>query len=151
VFCFAYTPLPSGRDLNLTPARFPSYWFILWDGCVLFSTAASARRLGSITEERERIAKALEWLETLGCGIVPKLLAARSIHWNDDPHSLGGYASRRGIGGWGTAPDLFAPVQRVHFAGSETATEWRSFMEGALQSAERAVKEVLDELALANT
>jgi len=123
----------------------------LWDGCVLFSTAASARRLGSITEERERIAKALEWLETLGCGIVPKLLAARSIHWNDDPHSLGGYASRRGIGGWGTAPDLFAPVQRVHFAGSETATEWRSFMEGALQSAERAVKEVLDELALANT
>ena len=118
---------------------------------VLFSTAASALRLGSISEEAERIAKAVDWLDTLSGGAVPKLLAARSINWNADPHSLGGYASRRGIGSWGLAPDMFSPVHRVHFAGSETATEWRSFMEGALQSAERAADEVLAELALGNT
>jgi monoamine oxidase len=117
---------------------------------VLFSTAASAHRLGCITEEHERIAKAVDWLETLSGGAVPKLLAARSVHWNAEPQSLGGYASRRGIGGWSAVANLFAPVQRVHFAGSETATEWRSFMEGALQSAERAVKEILAELSLGN-
>jgi rhodanese-related sulfurtransferase len=79
------------------------------------------------------------------------VLDGRSVNWNTEPHSRGGYASRRGIGGWGLVPDLFAPVKRVHFAGSETATEWRSFMEGALQSAERVAKEVLAELALGNT
>ena len=37
---------------------------------------------------------------------------------------------------------LARPVGLIHFAGTETATEWRSYMEGALQSAERASAEV---------
>jgi monoamine oxidase len=39
-------------------------------------------------------------------------------------------------------PTLRAPVGRVHWAGTETATEWTGYMEGALQAAERAVAEV---------
>jgi monoamine oxidase len=114
---------------------------------VLFATAASAIRLGCMAAEGDRIAKAVDWLKTLrDCG-VPEPIAARSIDWNADSYSLGGYASRRGMGGWRLVPDLFAPVHRVHFAGTETAAEWRSFMEGALQSAERAADEVLAELA----
>ena len=111
----------------------------------VFSTASSAHRLGSKGEDY-RIAKVLEYLQSLSSSPVPKPVFARSIDWNADPYSLGGYASRRGIGGWCQAPDLFARVGRIHFAGTETATEWRSFMEGALQSADRAVENVLAEL-----
>ncbi|MCA3718171.1 MAG: FAD-dependent oxidoreductase [Brevundimonas sp.] len=67
---------------------------------------------------------------------------ARSIDWSSDPHSLGGYASRRGPGGWDKAPDLFSPQGRLHFAGTETAGSWRAFMEGAILSGLRAAGEV---------
>lgn len=110
---------------------------------VLFSTSASGRRLGQTTREAERIEKVLEWLRSVAGPHVPSPIAARSIDWNANPWYLGGYASRRGLGGWTDAPDLFARVGNVHFAGTETATAWRSFMEGALQSAERAVDAVL--------
>ena len=113
---------------------------------VLFATAASALRLSGMAAEGDRIASAVEWLKSLSGQVVPEPIVARSIDWNADPFSLGGYASRRGIGSWRTTPELFGPLQRVHFAGTETATEWRSFMEGALQSAERAASEVLAEL-----
>jgi monoamine oxidase len=36
-----------------------------------------------------------------------------------------------------------APVGPIHWAGSEPASEWRSYMEGAVQSGERAAAEVL--------
>jgi len=110
---------------------------------VLFSTSASGRCLGQTTHEPDRIEKVLEWLRSLAGPNVPAPIAARSVDWNADPWSLGGYASRRGLGGWTEAPGLFAPVGNIHFAGTETATEWRSFMEGALQSAERAVDALL--------
>ena len=38
---------------------------------------------------------------------------------------------------------------RVHWAGTETATEWRGFMNGAVQAGQRAANEVLDGLACA--
>lgn len=34
------------------------------------------------------------------------------------------------------------PVNRLHFAGTEAATEWPGYMEGAIQSGERAAREV---------
>jgi len=38
---------------------------------------------------------------------------------------------------------LRAPVGRLHWAGTETATVWNGYMEGALLSGERAAAEVL--------
>lgn len=109
---------------------------------VVFATAGSAGRLAASGSEQQRIARVLDWLRAVTKVRVPPPIAARSVDWNADPWSAGGYSSRRGPGGWATAPELFEPVGRIHFAGTETATEWRSFMEGALQSAERAVGEV---------
>lgn len=114
---------------------------------VLFATAKAARRLSETRGEADRIAQAINWLKSLSGWPVPLPIAARSIDWNADAWSLGGYASRRPIGGWSAAPDLYASSHRLHFAGSETATEWRSFMEGALQSAERAADAVLRDLS----
>jgi len=77
-----------------------------------------------------------------GLSAAPDPPATFSHDWTRDPFSLGGYASRRAIGHFAAAPDLFAPWGQAHFAGTETATEWRSYMEGALQSGERAAGEV---------
>jgi monoamine oxidase len=112
---------------------------------VLFSTGPSGRRLAATRSEAARISLALEDLRTLAVN-TPSPFFARSVDWNDDPWSLGGYASRRGPGGWVQAPDLFQSRGCLHFAGTETADEWRSFMEGALQSAERAAEAALGQL-----
>lgn len=66
--------------------------------------------------------------------------------WADEPWSQGGPTSSFGAGGWTAyGPCLRAPVGRIHWAGTETATVWSGYMEGALESAERVVAEVLAE------
>jgi monoamine oxidase len=40
-------------------------------------------------------------------------------------------------------PELRAPVGRIHWAGAETATVWSGYMDGAVQSGERAAAEVI--------
>ena len=43
-------------------------------------------------------------------------------------------------------PALRRPVGRIHWAGTETATEWTGYMDGAIQAGQRAAAEVLAEL-----
>ena len=58
--------------------------------------------------------------------------------------SGGGPTSNFGPGGWtACGPALREPVGRIHWAGTETATVWSGYMEGALQAGERAAAEVL--------
>jgi monoamine oxidase len=38
------------------------------------------------------------------------------------------------------------PVGRIYFAGTETATRWSGYMEGAVEAGERAAREVLNAL-----
>jgi monoamine oxidase len=40
-------------------------------------------------------------------------------------------------------PALRAPVERIHWAGTETATYWNGYMDGAVRAGERAAAEVL--------
>jgi monoamine oxidase len=40
-------------------------------------------------------------------------------------------------------PALAAPVGRIHWAGTETATYWHGYMDGAVRSGERAVADVM--------
>jgi monoamine oxidase len=43
-------------------------------------------------------------------------------------------------------PQLRKPIGRIHWAGTETSTFWNGYMDGAVRSAERAAREVLDRL-----
>jgi monoamine oxidase len=43
-------------------------------------------------------------------------------------------------------PALRQPWGRIHWAGTETATVWAGYMDGAVQSGKRAAAEVLAEL-----
>jgi monoamine oxidase len=65
--------------------------------------------------------------------------------WSAEEWSGGGPTSNFGPGGWTECgPALREPVGRVHWAGTETATVWSGYMEGALQAGERAAAEVLE-------
>lgn len=64
--------------------------------------------------------------------------------WISDPWSQGCYV---GIAAPGTlttcGPALRAPCGRIHWAGTETATRWAGYLDGALESAERVVAEII--------
>jgi len=110
---------------------------------VAFTSGPGADELGATTPSEEaRIAAFAAWLSRVNGRDLPPVIGGRSYDWNGDAYSQGGYASRRGIGGWAAVPDLFAPWQHVHFAGTETADLWRSYMDGAIQSGLRAADEV---------
>ena len=47
-------------------------------------------------------------------------------------------------------PALRAPVERIHWAGTETATVWTGYMDGAVQAGKRAASEVLARLVSAH-
>jgi monoamine oxidase len=64
--------------------------------------------------------------------------------WISDPWSLGGYI---GVMGPGTltanGPALREPCGRIHWAGTESATRWTGYMDGAIESGERAAAEAI--------
>ncbi|HEX8690118.1 MAG TPA: flavin monoamine oxidase family protein [Solirubrobacterales bacterium] len=65
--------------------------------------------------------------------------------WSAEEWSGGGPTSNFGPGGWTECgPALREPLGRVHWAGTETATVWSGYMEGALQAGERAAAEALE-------
>jgi monoamine oxidase len=113
---------------------------------VAFSSRSQAAKLSAMTAENRK-AIILFYLLTLLGKPDATLIDFISMDWISEPWSLGGFASRRAIGGWcDRQHTLVQPDQGIHFAGTETATEWRSYMEGALQSGERASTEVLQAL-----
>ena len=108
----------------------------------LFSSSLSGILLGKTESESERVALALTWLEGFNSGPIPEPLLAKSVNWNAEPFSQGGYSSIRTLGSKMPIAELFESRDGLHFAGTESATEWRSFMEGALQSSERVVEHI---------
>jgi monoamine oxidase len=65
--------------------------------------------------------------------------------WAEEEWSGGGPTSNFGPGGWtACGPALRELGGRVHWAGTETATVWSGYMEGALQAGERAAAEVVE-------
>ena len=65
-------------------------------------------------------------------------------NWSEEEWTRGDYAAFLPPGvltGYG--PEIRKPFGRIHRAGTETATEWNVYMDGAVQSGERTAKEVL--------
>lgn len=87
-------------------------------------------------EERQQVFQA--HIER-GFGRGPKPVQFFAHDWNSDEYSHGGYASRRGLGEWTRSEGILQDgIGRILFAGTESANEWRGFIEGALESGERA-------------
>ncbi|MFI8823348.1 flavin monoamine oxidase family protein [Streptomyces sp. NPDC053431] len=65
--------------------------------------------------------------------------------WTRDPFARGGYEAYLTPGGWSAAGahGWREPTGPVHWAGTETASEWNGYIDGALSSGYRAADEVL--------
>ena len=106
-----------------------------------FVVGDAARRWGERDEAERRRAV----LESLVRWFGPE--AGRPIgfgeeDWAREPWSGGCPTSSPVTGSLACMPALREPVGRVHWAGTETARRWTGFMEGAVESGERAAAEV---------
>jgi monoamine oxidase len=64
--------------------------------------------------------------------------------WGEEAWSRGCFAGIMAPGTWSSFGEaLREPVGRIHWAGTETALRWNGYMEGAVESGERAAKEVI--------
>ena len=108
-----------------------------------FLEARDARVLGDVSEVERRDAV----IGGLGRIFGPQARKPSGYvekDWSAEPYSRGCYAGVLGPGAWtayGTS--LREPVDRIHWAGTETATRWMGYFDGAIQSGKRAAAEVL--------
>ena len=109
-----------------------------------FLEGRAARRLGD-APERERRAAVLSSFSRIFGDRAAKPDAYLDRAWAAEPFTRGCYAGFLPPGAWTSfGPALRAPVGRIHWAGTETATVWNGYFDGALQSGERAAQEVLE-------
>ncbi|WP_055586261.1 flavin monoamine oxidase family protein [Streptacidiphilus griseoplanus] len=74
---------------------------------------------------------------------LPDPIGYHVTDWISDEYSRGCYAALFGPGDWLTAgPHLTTPHGGVHWAGTETSTEFFGLMEGAIRSGRRAAEEI---------
>jgi monoamine oxidase len=70
-------------------------------------------------------------------------------NWAEEEYSRGCYGGYMPPGVWMNYGEaLRTPISRLHWAGTETATVWNGYMDGAVQSGERAAAEVLAALGV---
>ena len=107
-----------------------------------FVTGREAYRFSALSPERRR-EEALDQVARL----FPELPPPIGFHvtdWVDAEYSRGCYAALFGPGDWVRhGPYLTAAHHRVHWAGTETSTEYFGLMEGAIRSGHRAATEIL--------
>lgn len=114
-----------------------------WGVLMGFAEADEARRLGRMTED-ERRAEALACLARVHGDEARAAVTYVDHVWEHDPWSGGCYGAFAPPRVWTTlGPALRAPVGRLHWAGTETATRWAGYIDGAIDSGRRAAAEVL--------
>lgn len=113
---------------------------------VAFVAGANARRLGRV-DRAERRRAVLDSLVTFFGAKAASPQDYVEMDWSTQEWIGGCYGAHLAPGVWTAyGPALRAPVGRLHWAGTETATSWIGYMEGAVQSGQRAAAEVLGRL-----
>ncbi|XP_077584824.1 amine oxidase [flavin-containing] [Stigmatopora nigra] len=109
-----------------------------------FILARKSRRLCGLTKE-ERFKKICEsFAKVMGTEKALDAIHYEEKNWCEEEYSGGCYTAYFPPGiltQFGKV--LREPVGRLYFAGTETATEWSGYMEGAVQAGERAAREIL--------
>ena len=108
-----------------------------------FVGGAAARRWGEVDAAERRSAVIADLVRLFG----PRAAdpdAYLELDWGREAWSGGGPTFAVPPGGWTAAGEsLRRPLGTIHWAGTETATRWMGFMDGAVSSGERAAAEVL--------
>jgi monoamine oxidase len=109
-----------------------------------FCEADNARALGKLPEAGRRDAAVACFARYFG----ERARAPRAYvdHvWELDPWSGGCYGAFMPPGVWTSlGPAIREAEGRVHFAGTETATVWNGYIDGAIESGERAAEEIAE-------
>ncbi|MER5863030.1 FAD-dependent oxidoreductase [Kitasatospora sp. NPDC002040] len=109
-----------------------------------FVTGSEAHRYAALTPEQQREAAVGQAARLFP--MLPEPIGFRLTDWVNEPYSHGCYAALFGPGDWlRLGPTLTAPHGRVHWAGTETSTEYFGLMEGAIRSGHRVVAEILNQ------
>jgi monoamine oxidase len=109
---------------------------------VSFSDAEAARAWSACDPEERKSAVLKEFARFFGPEALRPIAFAEK-DWNLDPWSRGCYVGVMSPGtmtAFGAA--LREPCGRIHWAGTETATEWMGYIDGAIQSGHRAADEI---------
>jgi monoamine oxidase len=108
-----------------------------------FLEADAARTFGAVPEAERREAVLAVFRRLFGprAGDPDDYL---DRDWSAEPYSRGCYAGVFGPGAWtSVGPALREPVGRLHWAGTETATRWMGYFDGAVSSGRRAAAELI--------
>lgn len=112
-----------------------------------FILANQARHLMYLTKEERREALCKHYAKTFKCDKFLQPIGYLEHNWIEEEFSGGCYTSVLPPGVLSTMfKCLREPFGRVHFAGTETATKWSGYMDGAIQAGYRAGREVLHRL-----
>lgn len=101
----------------------------------------------SSIERKKAVLEQIEQLFSPFATVVPPIDTVEQI-WRNEQWSQGCPCPSMGPGGLTKFEKVLrAPVDRIYFVGTETAYEWKGYMEGAVRSGERGAQEVLASLA----
>jgi len=107
-----------------------------------FVTGAPARAVAQLDADARRHVV----LAAMAAAVAPEAASPRSyrdFNWIEEPWSRGGPVGLMGPGTLtGLGPLLREPAGPLHWAGTDTASEWNGYMEGAIQAGERTATEV---------
>lgn len=107
-----------------------------------FLEGDEARRAASLPDGTRR----REVLKSLGTLFGSQALSPRcyrDMDWSEEPYTRGCYGAFFPPGTWTAhGSHLRQPVGRIHWAGTETATAYAGYMEGALRAGERAARTI---------
>jgi monoamine oxidase len=110
---------------------------------VTFSDGDVARVWSQRTPEERKKAVLAEFVRFFGPAAAnPTAFVEKN--WLEEPWSRGCYVGVMGPGtmtAWGSA--LREPCGRIHWAGTETATKWMGYIDGAVESGERVAQEIV--------
>ena len=110
-----------------------------------------ARELGRVGPEERRTAAIGNLVRLFGAPAAEPVDYVER-NWMDEEWSRGcyvGYTAPGVLTAYG--PAIRAPVGPIHWAGTDTATVWNGYMDGAIQSGERAAAEALAAVVPAGT
>lgn len=136
IFNVVFDQSPPETDSNNLPGHSPGILvgFIDGDNAIAMSDRSEQERKQQVIDDLvhyfgPQAADAIDYVEQ---------------DWTQEQWSRGCYVAHTAPGvltSFGEA--LRVPCGRIHWAGTETATEWTGYLEGALQSASRATDEIL--------
>ncbi|KAK3569197.1 hypothetical protein QTP86_026627 [Hemibagrus guttatus] len=109
-----------------------------------FILARKSRKLAGLTREERKKRICEIYARVLGTEEALHPVHYEEKNWCEEEYSGGCYTASVPPGvltQYGKV--LREPVGRLYFAGTETATEWSGYMEGAVQAGERATREIL--------